>query len=125
MINKKCNVYTEVQTQEYNYVFMAGDTNDISLRLKDSEGTIVPIASGKVQLRTSSTSPTVVLEKNGEYDVDLGVFSVKFTSTETQSIISDSQDFVIYEYDVELLLQNGDTFTPLQGTIKVKQSITR
>jgi hypothetical protein len=112
-------------TYQYDYCWTAGDTESIAIRLKDEDGVVVPINVGKVQLRTDSTSSTVVIEKEGTYDSENGVFTVEFSSTDTQSIIGDNQKFVIYKYDLELLLGNGDTYTPIEGSVKIKQSVTR
>ena len=123
MINKCEN--TNNNSNEYDYTWLAGDSEEIAIRLKDTDDQVINIESGKVQLRINHISNTVVLDKSGIYDTENGVFSVSFTAEETQSIISNNQSCVVFKYDLELVLANGETFTPIFGNINVKQSITR
>lgn len=123
MINKCEN--TNNNSNEYDYTWLAGDSEEIAIRLKDTDDQVINIESGKVQLRINHISNTVVLDKAGVYDTENGVFSVNFTAEETQSIISNNQSCIVFKYDLELVLANGETFTPIFGNINVKQSITR
>lgn len=106
-----------------DYSWLAGDTNYIEIRILDSDGVVVPALSGIVQLR-QTVNGSVVVQKAATIDVETGIITFKFDPVDTEGLVLDAKP-IDYLYDTELVMENGDTMTPIAGKIRLKKSITR
>lgn len=123
--NRNNRSETASDTYQHDFVFTAGNTEYINVRIKDEAGEVIPVSSVKVQLREEVTSTQVELEISGTYDSEEGIATAKFTDTETQGLLLDTEENKNYVYSFKVVLENGDVYTPIKGIITINQSITR
>jgi hypothetical protein len=110
----------------YNINVDAGTTYKVQVAWKNQDQTAINLTgfTGRMQIRKSYNSPTVLLDLNTSNggivitDAAGGLFEIRLTPNQTTSLT----DGV---FDVEMVSASGEITRIIQGMVKVSPEVTR